>query len=316
VRADEAFRLLLFLGAVGTIYVLAGVIIVRRLLARRPPAAGTPSPARVRRLERVVLTLAGIGLLCMAYGRLIEPFRLEVVHVRVGTARLPPGSAPIRIALISDLHSDPRPRLETRLPDVIAGERPDLVLFAGDSINSAAGLPVFRECLTRIARIAPTFVVKGNWDVWTVPHLDRFAGTGARELDGEAARLEVRGTPIWIAGVAVENETALDRALAGIPPDGYRILLHHYPDLIHEAADRKVDLYCAGHTHGGQVALPLYGAILTLSRFGKRYEAGLYRERDTWMYVNRGIGMEGGPAPRVRFCARPELTIIDVVPLG
>ncbi|MGH9750536.1 MAG: metallophosphoesterase [Candidatus Polarisedimenticolia bacterium] len=313
-RADEAFRLLLFLGAVGTIDVLAVVIIVRRLLARRRPAAGAPSPSGVRLLERAILTLAGIGLLCMAYGRFVEPFRLEVVRVRVATSRLAPGSQPFRIALISDLHSDPRPRLENRLPEAIAGERPDLVLFAGDSINSPGGLPVFRECLTRIARIAPTFVVKGNWDVWTAPHLERFAGTGARELDGEAVRLDVRGAAIWIAGVAVENESALDRTLAGMPPDGYRILLHHYPDLIHEAADRKVDLYGAGHTHGGQVALPFYGAILTLSRFGKRYEAGLYRERDTWMYVNRGIGMEGGPAPRVRFCARPELTIIDVVP--
>jgi predicted MPP superfamily phosphohydrolase len=53
--------------------------------------------------------------------------------------------------------------------------------------------------------------------------------------------------------------------------------------------------------------------MLTLSKFDKKYEAGLYRERDTLLYVNRGIGMEGGSVPRVRFWSRPEVTVIDVV---
>jgi predicted MPP superfamily phosphohydrolase len=83
--------------------------------------------------------------------------------------------------------------------------------------------------------------------------------------------------------------------------------------MIQEVAERSVDLYCAGHTHGGQIAVPSYGALVTLSRFGKRYEAGLYREKSTTLYVNRGIGMEGG-VPRVRFWSRPELTVIDLVP--
>jgi hypothetical protein len=78
----------------------------------------------------------------------------------------------------------------------------------------------------------------------------------------------------------------------------------------------KVDLYCAGHTHGGQVALPLYGALITFSKYGKKYEAGLYREGETWLYVNRGIGMEGGSTPRVRFWAPPEVTVIEVSPPG
>ena len=62
------------------------------------------------------------------------------------------------------------------------------------------------------------------------------------------------------------------------------------------------------------MALPFYGALITLSRFGKRFEAGLYRVEETRLYVNRGVGMEGGRAPRVRFFARPELTVIDLVP--
>src|SRR4030095_12196171 len=90
----------------------------------------------------------------------------------------------------------------------------------------------------------------------------------------------------------------------------------HYPDLIKEVASLKVDLYCAGHTHGGQVALPLYGALITFSKYGKQYEAGLYHEGETWLYVNRGVGCEGGNAPRVRSWARPEVTVIEVSPNG
>jgi predicted MPP superfamily phosphohydrolase len=74
-------------------------------------------------------------------------------------------------------------------------------------------------------------------------------------------------------------------------------------------------LFLAGHVHGGQVALPYYGALLTLSKFGKRFERGLYPDADGFpMYVSRGIGMEGGRAPRVRFCARPEVALIELVP--
>jgi predicted MPP superfamily phosphohydrolase len=61
------------------------------------------------------------------------------------------------------------------------------------------------------------------------------------------------------------------------------------------------------------VALPFYGALFTLSKSGKKYEAGLYRVKDTWLYVNRGIGMEGGTL-RVRFCARPEVTVLKLTP--
>ena len=59
---------------------------------------------------------------------------------------------------------------------------------------------------------------------------------------------------------------------------------------------------------------PFYGALITLSKYGKRFEGGTYKVDNTWLNVNRGIGMEGGPAPRVRFWAPPEITVIDVLP--
>jgi uncharacterized protein len=311
--AAEYLRLLLFLAFIAIVYVHAASTVVRWLLHKLEWTALSQNPRQVW-YRRIVLTLAGIGLLCLGYGYFVEPYWLSVTHVSINSPKLTKGSRPIRIVHISDLHSDPKPRLEGRLPQAIAAEQPDLIVFTGDSINSPGGLPVFRKCLTELAKIAPTFVVKGNWDAWYWHDLNLFAGTGAHELNGSSSLVEVRGAPIWVAGVAVEDETMMEQAVSSIPNGAFKVFLYHYPDLIAEAAGLKVDLYCAGHTHGGQIALPLYGALLTFSKYGKRYEAGLYREGETWLYVNRGIGMEGGPAPRVRFWARPEVTVIEISP--
>jgi predicted MPP superfamily phosphohydrolase len=305
------FSVLLFLSLIVVVYVLAIGIVIRWLLQKLK--LFTPSRTFVPKwLRRLILSLSAIGIMCIAYGYFVEPYWLSVSHIKITSSKLPPGSKPVRIVHISDLHSDPRPRLEGRLAQAIAAEHPDIIVFTGDSINVPAGLPVFRNCLTEVAKIAPTFAVKGNWDAWYWRNLELFAGTGAHELNGTSAMVNVNGLPIWIVGVGVENEKSLEQAVASAPPDAFKIFLYHYPDLIKEAAALKVDLYCAGHTHGGQVALPLYGALITFSKYGKRYESGLYREGETWMYVNRGIGMEGGSAPRVRFWARPEVTVIEV----
>jgi predicted MPP superfamily phosphohydrolase len=263
----------------------------------------------------VLFGVAVAGLICVLYGLFVEPYWLSVTHVSIASAKVPRGLR-LRIAHISDTHSDPTARLEEHLSEAIAAERPDLIVFTGDSVNSPEGLPVFQSLLQKLSAIAPTFVVKGNWDTSYWNGLDLYARTGAVELNGTGRVLEFRGLKVGLAGLASGNEENLARALAGLPSDIFSVFLYHHPDLIKEVAARNVDLYCAGHTHGGQVALPGYGALVTFSRFGKEYEAGLYREGKTSLYVNRGIGMEGGRVPRVRFWARPELTIIDVVAPG
>jgi hypothetical protein len=78
------------------------------------------------------------------------------------------------------------------------------------------------------------------------------------------------------------------------------------------ASQMPLDLYRAGHTHGGQVRLPLWGAILTSSVHGKRYEMGHYQENGVNLYVSRGIGMEGLSMPRLRFLCPPEITLVEL----
>src|SRR5213593_1834192 len=96
---QERITVLLFLGIVGTIFALAGSILARALMRRRRIAA---------RSDQIVLVLAAIGLLCIAYG-FVEPYRLTVTHVSVSSAKLAKGTGPLRIVHISDLHSDPGP---------------------------------------------------------------------------------------------------------------------------------------------------------------------------------------------------------------
>jgi hypothetical protein len=265
--------------------------------------------------RRSILFLVVAGGACVAYGHWVEPYWPTVIHVRIRSAKAGDRSRPLRIVHISDIHSDPRPRLEERLPGLIAAEHPDVIVYTGDSINSPPALPIFRRLMTRLAEVAPTFAVRGNWDAWYWRDEDLFGGTGVHELDGRAEGVTVGDRQVWIAGVAVGHESLARTALDQVPAGSLTIFLYHYPypDVIPEEDAARVDLLCAGHTHGGQVALPLYGAILTLSKYGKKYESGLYRAGSFWMYVNRGIGLEGGDAPRVRFWARPEITAIDIV---
>ena len=135
---------------------------------------------------------------------------------------------------------------------------------------------------------------------------------GVRQLRGRWETLEIAGAKLHAGGLPWGEDARLDETLAAAPPEGFRLFLYHGPDLIYRVAPAGVDLYCAGHTHGGQIALPWFGAIVTLSAFGKRFEHGLYKERGTYLYVNRGIGMEGGPAPRMRLFARPEVTCFEL----
>jgi predicted MPP superfamily phosphohydrolase len=258
--------------------------------------------------------LAAAGTLCILYGYFIEPNRLTVTNHTIRSSKIPLGSAPIRVVHLTDIHSDKTPRLESMLPATIKALAPDLIVLTGDYVRRRSGPPVFRQFLSELSKIAPTFAVKGNWETDFYWEYELLKGTGAQELDGKAVRMEIHGAPIWVVGLSANNESALPRTLAAVPPNEFRLLLYHYPDILKEAAAQGVDLYLAGHTHGGQVALPFYGALVTFSKFDKRYESGLFQEGSTWMYVSRGIGLGGGLLPKFRFFAPPELAVFELRP--
>ncbi len=317
-RFSEKLVILVFLGLLVVLYLAAGGMLVHAawgwLAGWRGQAWATAHPWYVW-LRRAVLAVAAVGVLCMAYGYFIEPRWVLVTRVRVVSGRLRGASRPVRIVQVSDFHCEASAGLEEEVPDIVAGLAPDVIVYTGDSLNDREGLGRFRRCMTRLAEIAPTLAVRGNWDVDGFGGLDFFGGTGVRELSGEAVKITAAGADVWFVGSPAYDKPKLAAALAASPEGACKVLLYHLPDPILEVAARgDVDLQLSGHTHGGQVALPFYGALVTVSRHGKRFERGLYQVGSTHLYVNRGLGMEGGPAPRVRFLARPEITLIELAP--
>lgn len=320
---DSSHFLFLVIGAVFVYVRAASMLLSRYVLGKHSsaspacsdgchcPAPSVPTPSRwCRWHNRIIYTAAILGLVMLAWS-FAEPYFPEVVHVSL---RSPKITAPVRIVQISDLHCDPTIRLENRLPEIIAAQKPDVIVFTGDAINSPDGWPVFQACMQKLSAIAPTFGVKGNWEAWWFKDIDIFSETGVRELDGNAQTLTLNGQAISFSGTAVTHEGRITQALANMPKDTFRIFLHHFPAMVGQVSG-QVDLHLSGDTHGGQITLPGLGALIRIKRSdGVYYPAGLSTIHGTALYVNRGIGMEGGHVPRVRFLCRPEITVIDLLP--
>jgi len=256
--------------------------------------------------------LAVIGIICFFYGYFIEPYRIEINTVTIQTEKL--NHATFRVVQISDLHCDIKVRNEKVLPVLINSLKPDVIVFTGDSINTSKALALFKDTLKSLNAELDKLAVRGNFDVDYWYNLDLFGDTGFKVLDEETVTLQKDNEKIYISGLSCKYPSHAAGLLTDIPEERFSIFLYHYPGLVENLKNLNVDLYLCGHTHGGQVALPFYGALVTASKFGKKYESGLYTVGRITMYVNRGIGMEGGLAPRVRFCARPEITVFEIKP--
>lgn len=276
--------------------------------------------AAVRRSPRcpnrfvVGSSIAYLALTALAfpYALYVEPFWPSVEKVELDSPKL--RGRGVRIVHLSDLHSDPEARLEDEIPGLVDVLAPDLVVLTGDHVNSKQGIPTFRRCAKALADKYPTYAVKGNWEAWWFKDVDVFAGTGVVELDGSAEDITIGENRIWLAGVAVENERMMGPSLRAVPDGELIVFLHHFPAMAGQLSALGVDVHLAGDTHGGQMRLPLLGELVRISRSGVWESAGLHKKNDMWLYVNRGIGMEGGGAPRVRFGCRPEIAVIDIRP--
>ncbi|HUS94177.1 MAG TPA: metallophosphoesterase [Patescibacteria group bacterium] len=265
-----------------------------------------------------------IGSLALAYGTVIEPFRLIMTFLDIETDRLPDNAAPIRILHISDLHIERLTFREEKLLELIRHTQPDLILITGDYLNlSYTNDPQAHAQVRQL--LGNIFAPYGVFATLGSPLVDirevvtpLFDGLSVRLLVNEWEEIQLGDDRcVVLLGLDCSHHLPTDRRqLADLvmasPNTGPRILLYHAPDLMVEASQHEVDLYLCGHTHGGQVRLPGYGAILTSSQLGKRYEMGLYRSGRTQMYVSRGVGLEGLSAPRVRFLAPPEITLVTM----
>ena len=258
----------------------------------------------------------------------VEPFKLGVTYLALSSAKLPQG-ARLRLVQISDLHVERLTRRERELVERVRSLDADYVLLTGDYLNFSytddpRAIRDARWVLGRLHARRGLYAVRGTHQVdpnWLLPVL--FEGLPIRWLRNESCVLEEQGFTLVLAGASSTRRAeldgpAVDRALDGVPAliraqDAYTVLLFHIPDAVPQAQAAGVDLYLAGHTHGGQLRVPGYGALVTGTASGKRYEMGRYDLDGMTLYVSRGVGMEGMAAPRARFLSPPEIVCVDVI---
>jgi predicted MPP superfamily phosphohydrolase len=262
--------------------------------------------------------------LCIALGAdafFIEPARLVVNRQELQLPNWPAELSGVRVALLSDLHVGSPHWGLSRLHELVTrtnAEKPDLILLAGDYLinniwfgEHVEADPIATE-LGQLRAPLGVFAVLGNHDWWNNGPKVRaaFEAHGLTVLDDEVRRLHYRGKSFCLLGVRDETERLrsaqqeLDLALPGMP----LLVLVHEPDLF-PALDERATLTLAGHTHGGQVDLPVLGRRIVPSRFGSRYAAGHIVEGGRHLFVTTGVGTSIVP---VRFGVPPEIALLTL----
>jgi predicted MPP superfamily phosphohydrolase len=261
----------------------------------------------------------GLALASFVWGFFIEPNRLVVRRTRITIPSWPEELDGMTIALLSDLHVG-APFIDAEKLRVIVARTndaaPDLVLLAGDYLvgeepgSHFVEPEVVARGLSGLRARLGVYAVLGNHDDWyDGPRVRRaFESQGIRVLDNEVAEIPVGHTSLWIAGLAdlMTGPQAISDTLA--KAGGTVIALTHEPDVFPDIPTR-VALTLAGHTHGGQVALPWIGRRVVPSRYGERYAIGLVVEDGKHLFVTPGIGTSILP---VRFGVPPEISLLTI----
>jgi predicted MPP superfamily phosphohydrolase len=286
---------------------------------RRYPPSREP---RAPRWERLIKMPVG-----WVMDRLSAPFvrwsahALVTPEVTLRVRGLPAAFHGFRIALVSDLHGGPCvPRWWVEhLASRVEALRPDLVALAGDFVShSRRDLVGLDEVLARFAAPEGVVAVLGNHDHWigtehVIPVLQR---AGARVLVNHRLTIRRGDGMIVVAGVDdfAHGAVRLDEALDGVPPAIPRVLISHNPDLVeYLPPGLRVDVMLSGHTHNGQLHLPVVGPITVPSQFGAAYLQGLKRCGETQVYVSAGVGTASIP---FRWGNPPELPVLVLEPGG
>lgn len=267
------------------------------------------------------LILQIICTFLVIYGFYYEPFQLKINIIKVKTRKLPQTSA-IRILHLGDLHVERFTRREQLVINYINDLKPDLILFSGDILNLSylddkQSWIDARFILNQWKAPLGVFVVKGSpaVDLDTIfPKL--IDDLPLRWLQDEKVSIIYQGSQIDLFGLSCSHQPHIDaiklESLMDKSTDNYNILLYHSPDLAPIAANLGIDLQLSGHTHGGQVCLPVFGALITGSLYGKKFESGQKIINKMILFITRGIGLEGSSAPRVRFLCPPEIVLIEL----
>jgi uncharacterized protein len=250
-------------------------------------------------------TIVGGGAYGVAYSR----HKLQVVRASIAVAKLPPALEGLRIGLMTDLHHSPMVpfRDVVRAADLMMAERPELIVLGGDYVTYGDRRYVApcAEGLARLSAPAGVYAVLGNHDD------DRdmpaaLTSNGFTVLRDARTTVMARGERLEIAGIRFWTQRSSDIARILKGSTGPLMLIAHDPRRLKEAAELGVDVVLSGHTHGGQVDLPLFGPIAA-----RKFPviAGIGRTDDTTIFVSRGVGTVYVP---YRFHCPPDVAVLTL----
>ncbi len=250
------------------------------------------------------------------YGKQIESNQLVVEHIQIPVNNIKPALEGFKIVQLSDIHLYPYTQLDfVREAVAITNSlQPDLIVLTGDYVLQTA------EAIFEVAPVLASlnakygmFSILGNHDLWADVKIVRLGlkEQGLPLLENEGIELTVNKERLYLAGVndGWSGQPDLSLALDKRPSEALTILLAHEPDLADRfSMDERVSVQLSGHSHGGQVRLPLFGAPI-LPYLGQKYDQGLYKVNNMWLYTTRGIGL----ITPVRINCPPEITEITLL---
>lgn len=250
---------------------------------------------------------------CLGYGFAVRD-HVEVARVPVRITNLPDEFAGMTIAQLSDIHHGVYTGLDyiNRCVEIANDLEPDVVALTGDfTYGGRRYIEPCAELLKGLKASVGIYAALGNHDYYAgASHVARaLRNAGLNLLVDAQDRIERRGSKLCLIGVddLYYGDTNVNRLMRGVPKEAPKIVLAHNPDFIEEFAVKRqhIDLMMSGHTHGGQIRLPLLGAPQISSSYGQRYAMGLNRNGSMQVYTTRGIGTVMLPS---RFDCPPEIT--------
>jgi hypothetical protein len=262
--------------------------------------------------------------LLVYYSTWVEPFRLGVTYEKYLTAKWSPSAPPLRLLQIGDIHVEYITPRERRLNHLIEELKPDVIVFTGDFVNLSntndeESEKAIREIISQWKAPLGVYCVSGTPLVEPLERVKAFVKdlNNLKLLPNQWITVQTPGGALNILGLVVTHDMKRDRDLLkkmmlSAPRSGLHLLLMHPPDIAPEANDAGIDLYLCGHTHGGQIRLPIVGALFSSSHLGNQFIMGRYELGTTTLYTSRGVGLEGLGAPRARFLCPPEIILWEI----